>query len=162
MIPNLLCCLILCQLCTYGMLNKIVNPSNNLCIVCFSCIYQSNIPFINIPRYHISSTNISSHLLTLKKISHYTTLIRIVLSIQPHAPKLKKIISFSSHNQQIRENQNAKEAKKKIPDCRNWINITEIEKISFRSYAITPKKIAEIERKYQIYRNRTQILDYRK
>ena len=44
MILNLLCCLILQQPRTYGMLNRIVDPSNNLCIVCFSCIYQSSIP----------------------------------------------------------------------------------------------------------------------
>jgi hypothetical protein len=162
MILNLLCCLILCQLWTYGMLNRIVNPSNNLCIVCFSCIYKSSIPFINIPRHHISSTNISSHSFTHKKISHYTNPIRKVLFIQPHAHKLKRIISFSSYNQQIKENHNAKEAKNKIPDCRNWTNITETEKISFWSYAITPKKITEIERKYQIYRNRTQIPYYKK
>ena len=101
MIPNLLRCLLLRQLRTYGMLNKIVNPSNNLCIVCFLCIYQSNIPFLSILRYHIGSTNIFPHLFTLKEISHYITPIRIVLPIQPHTHRLKRIISFSSHNQQL-------------------------------------------------------------
>jgi len=79
MIPNLLYCLIPHQLRTYEMLNIIVNPSNNLCIVCFPCIYQSSIPLISIPRYHISSTNISPHFFTLKNIYHYITPIRIII-----------------------------------------------------------------------------------
>jgi len=99
MIPNLLCCLILRQLHTYRMLNKIIDPSNELCIVCFQCIYWSSISIFNILRYHISSTDISPHLLTLKKISHYIAPIRMVLPIQHHTHRLKQIISFSSHNQ---------------------------------------------------------------
>jgi len=48
MITNLLYCLLLRQLRTYGMLNKIVDPSNDLCIVCFQCIYQNKNPLLNI------------------------------------------------------------------------------------------------------------------
>ena len=66
-----------------------------------SCIYQNSIPLLNILRYHRSSTNIPPHLLTLKEISHYITLIPIVLPIQPHTHRLKRIISFSSYNQQL-------------------------------------------------------------
>jgi hypothetical protein len=40
------------------------------------------------------------------------------------------IISFSSHNQQTKENQNLKKAKNKIPHCKNWSNITETKQIS--------------------------------
>jgi len=99
MISNLVCCLILHQPCSYGMLNKIINPNNNFCIVCFPNIYQSSTTLINIQRFHRSSTNISPHLFTLKKISHYITPIRIILYIQPHTHRLKRIVSFSSHNQ---------------------------------------------------------------
>jgi len=99
MISNLVCCLILHQPCNYGMLNKIINPNNNFCIVCFPNIYQSSITLINIQRFHRSSTNISPHPFTLKKISHYITSIRIILYIQHHTQKLKRIVSFSSHNQ---------------------------------------------------------------
>ncbi|KAL9344409.1 hypothetical protein Peur_062084 [Populus x canadensis] len=113
MIPNLLCCLILCQLCTYRMLNRIVDPSNNLCIVCFPCIYRSSISFFNILRYHINSTDISPHLLTLKKIYHYIAPIRIVLPIQPHTHRLKRIISFSSYNQQSQRTRMQKQRKTK-------------------------------------------------
>ena len=122
MIPNLLRCLLLRQLRTYGMLNKIVNPSNNLCIinpsnnlciVCFSCIYQSNIPFLSILRYHIGSTDISPHLFALKEISHYITPIRIVLPIQPHTHRLNWIISFSSYNQQLQRTRMQKQQKTK-------------------------------------------------
>jgi len=113
MIPNLLCCLILCQLCTYRMLNIIVDLSNDLCIVCFPCIYRNSISFFSILRYHISSTNISPHLLTLKKISHYIAPIRIVLPIQPHTHRLKRIISFNSHNQQSQRTRMQKQRKTK-------------------------------------------------
>jgi hypothetical protein len=111
MIPNLLCCLILRQLRTYRMLNKIVNPSNNLCIVWFSCIYQSNIPFLSFLRYHIGSTDISPHLFALKEISHYITPIRIVLLFQPHTHRLNRIISFSSYNQQLQRTKMQKQWK---------------------------------------------------
>jgi len=94
MTPNLLCRLILRQLCTYEILNRIVNSNNNLCIVCFLGIYQNNITLISIPRYYRSSTNISPHLFTLKKIFHHITSIRIILSIQPHTHRLKRIISL--------------------------------------------------------------------
>ncbi|KAL9388297.1 hypothetical protein Peur_016902 [Populus x canadensis] len=113
MIINLLCCLILHQLCTYRMLNRIVDPSNDLCIVCFPCIYQSNISFFSILRYHISSTDISPHLFILKKISHYIAPIRIVLPIQPHTHRLKRIISFSSYNQQSHRTRMKKQRKTK-------------------------------------------------
>jgi len=113
MIPNLFCCLILCQLRIYRMLNRIVDPSNDLCIICFSCIYQNNISLLNILRYHISSTNILPHLLTLKEISHYITPIRIVLPIQPHTHRLKRIIFFSSHNQQSQRTRMQKQRKTK-------------------------------------------------
>jgi hypothetical protein len=53
---------------------------------------------LNILRYHISSTNIPPHLLTIEKISHYITLVWIILSIQPHTHRLKQIISFGSYN----------------------------------------------------------------
>ena len=125
MIPNLLCCLILSQLHTYRMLNGIVNSSNNLCIVCFPCIYQNIIPFFSILRYHIGSTEISPHLFILKKISHYIAPIRIVLPIQPHTHRLKRIISFSSQINNHREpeckssgKQNTK-LQKLNRDCKN-------------------------------------------
>jgi hypothetical protein len=113
MIPNLFCCLILHQLRTYRILNRIVDPSNDLCIICFLCIYQNNIPLLNILRYHISSTNIPLHLLTLRKISHYIAPIRIVLPIQPHTHRLKRIISFSSYNQQSQRIRMQKDRKTK-------------------------------------------------
>jgi len=129
MISNLVCCLILHQPCNYGMLNKIINPNNNFCIVCFPNIYQSSITLINIQRFHRSSTNISPHPFTLKKISHYITSIRIILYIQHHTQKLKRIVSFSSHNQHsfllaviINKQRKPERKKKKIPDCRNWTN----------------------------------------
>jgi len=167
MIPNLLCRLILRQLCSYRMLNRIVDPSNVLCIVCFSCIYQSSIPFFNILRYHISFTDISLRLLTLKKISHYITPIRIVLPIQPHTHRLKRTISFSSHNQQSQRTRVQKQRKIKY-------QIAETKQISSQNCTITPKHktnlqklnantklqklkgrrntkiIADTERKYQI------------
>jgi len=147
MIPNLLCCLILRQLHTYEMLNKIVDPSNKLCIVCFPCIYQSSIPLFNILGYHISSTNISPHLFTLKEISNYITPVQIIISIQPHTHRLKWIIFFSSHN-----NNNKKKKIKTQKQRRTKYQIAKIEQISSRSYTITPKhkNIAEPERKYQI------------
>jgi len=150
MISNLIWYLILRQLCSYKMLNRIVNPNNNLCTVCFSCIYQNNIHILSILRYHISSTNIFPHLFTLKETFHYITSIRIALLIQPHTHRLKWIISFSSHKSTIKENQNAKAAKNKILNCRNWTDIPEAKQISSWSYMITPKqtKIAETECKY--------------
>ena len=108
---NNLCYLILRHLCIYGMLNRIVNPSNNLCNVCFPSIYQSSITLISIPRYHGSSTNISLHIFTLKKISHHITPIQIILSIQLHTHRLKLIISFSSHNQQKKKGRMQKKGK---------------------------------------------------
>jgi hypothetical protein len=50
--------------------------------------------------------------LLLKKISHYITPIRIILFIQPHNHRIKRIIFFSSHNQQTKKKQNPKEKKK--------------------------------------------------
>jgi len=94
MILNLLYCLILRQLCIYRILNKIIYPSNNFCI---------KITLISIPRFHRSSTNISPHPFTLKKISHHATSIWIILFIQPHTHILKWIISFSSHNKQTKK-----------------------------------------------------------
>jgi len=111
MIPNHLYCLTLRQLCTYRMLNRIVNSSNNLCIVCFSCIYQSCIPFLGILRFHIFFTDISPHLFILKNILHYITSIRIIFPIQPHTHRLKRIISFSSHNQQLQRTRMQKQQK---------------------------------------------------
>jgi len=145
MIPNLLCCLILCQLHTYEMLNKIVDPSNNLCFVCFPFIYQSSIPLFCIFGYHISSTNISPHPFTLNEISNYITPIQIILSIQPHTHRQKWIILFSSHNQQTKKIRKQKQQKTKY-------QIAETKQISSRSYTITPKhkKIAEPECKYWI------------
>ena len=144
MISNLLCCLILRQLRTYRMLNIIVDLSNNFCIVCFSCIYQNNISLLRILGYHISFTNIFSHLFTLKEISHFITPIWIILSIQSHTHKLKWIISFSSHNQQTKKTIMQKQRKIKIPNYRNWTDVAETKQIFSRSYTITPKqKIAE-------------------
>ena len=139
---NNLCYLILRHLCIYGMLNRIVNPSNNLYNVCFPSIYQSSITLISIPRYHGSSTNISLHIFTLKKISHHITPIRIILSIQFHTHKLKLIISFSSHNQQKKKKQNAKERKTKY-------YIVKTEQTSSRSYIITPKRKSGLHPKPQ-------------
>jgi len=104
MISNLICCVILHRLCTYGMLNKIVNPSNDLCIVCFPNIYQSSITLISFLRFHKCSTNISPYLFTLTKIFHLITLIWIIFSIQPHIYILKWVVFFSSYNQQIKKN----------------------------------------------------------
>jgi len=146
MIPNLLCCLILCQLCTYRMLNKIVDPSNDLCIVCFSCIYRSSISFFSILRYHISSTNISPHLLTFKKISHYIAPIRIVLLIQPHTHRLKRIISFSSHNQQSQRTRMQKQQKTKY-------QIAETEQRLHKLNKYLLKLIRLLQNIKQIYRN---------
>jgi len=152
MIPNLLCCLILRQLRTHGMLNKIVNPSNNICIVCFPCIYQSNISFLSNLRYHIGSTNISLHLFTLKEISHYITPIRIVLPIQPHTHRLNWIISFSSNNQQLQRTRMQKQRKTKY-------QITKTEQISQN----LNKYLLEViwYSKTKNYRNKTQISSYR-
>jgi len=111
MIPNFLYCLILRQLRSYGIFNRIVDPSNNLCIVYFPCIYQSNILLLSILRYHISSTNISPLPFPFKKISHDITPIRIILSIQPHTHKLKRIIFFNSHNQQTKKTRMQKQRK---------------------------------------------------
>ena len=113
MISNLFCCLILRQLRTYRILNRIFDPSNDFCIICFPCIYQNSIPLLNILRYHISSTSIPSPLLTFKEISHYITPIRIVLPIQPHTHRLKRIISFNSHNQQSQRTRMQKQRKTK-------------------------------------------------
>ena len=144
MILNLICCLILRQLRTYGMLNRIVNQSNNLCIVCFPNIYQNRIPLLGILEYHISFTNIFPHLFTLMEISHFITPIRIILYIQSHTHRLKWIISFNSHNQQTKKTKMQKQGKTKIPNCRNWTDIAETKQIFSRSYTITPKqKIAE-------------------
>jgi hypothetical protein len=77
------------------------------------CIYQNSIPLLNILRYHRSFTNIPPHLLTLKEISHYITPIRIILPIQPHTHKLKRIISFSSYNQQSQRTRMQKQQKTK-------------------------------------------------
>jgi hypothetical protein len=144
MILNLICCLIFRQLRTYGMLNRIVDPSYNLCIVCFLNIYQNRIPLLGILEYHISFTNIFSHLFTLKEISHFITPIWIILSIQSHTHKLKWIISFSSHNQQTKKTIMQKQRKIKIPNYRNWTDVAETKQIFSRSYTITPKqKIAE-------------------
>jgi hypothetical protein len=125
MIPDFLWYLILRQLHTYGMLNTIINSSNNLCIVCFLDIYQSSITLICILRYHISSTNtnISPHLFTIKDICHYMTLIRIIIYIQPHTHRLKQINSFSSYNQQTKKARMQEKRKNKIPNCKNWVNI---------------------------------------
>ena len=95
------------------MFNKIVNPNNNFSIVCFPDIYQSIITLINIPKFHRSSTNISSHL-TLHKISHHITTIQVILSIQPQTHRLKQIVYFSSHNQQIKKTRKQKKGKQKI------------------------------------------------
>jgi len=126
LISNFIYCLILCQLRTYEMLNTIVNPSNNLCIICFLGIYYSNITLINIPRYHISSTNISTYLFTHKEISHYITLKQIILFIQPYTYRLKRIISWSksSHlvviiNKQRKLECKRKEKKKEMLNSRN-------------------------------------------
>ena len=102
--------------------------------------------FLNILRYHISSTNIPPHLLTLKEISHYITPIWIVLPIQPHTHRLKRIISFSSHNQQSQITRMQKQRKTKY-------SIAETKQISSRNYTVTPKtqsKFAKTKRKYQI------------
>ena len=74
MFPNLICCLMLCQLCTHGMLKKIVNPSNNLCIVCFPCIYQSNISFLNNLRCRMSES--AWHRLTIFSLLGLLCLVR--------------------------------------------------------------------------------------
>jgi len=113
MIANLLWCLIFCQLPTYGMLNRIIDISNNLWFVCFLCIYQNNILLPSILRYHISSTNISPCPFSFKEISHYITLVQIILFIQPHTHRLKRIISFSNHNQQTKKTRMQKQRKSK-------------------------------------------------
>ena len=133
MISKLLWYLILHQMCTYGMFNRIINPSNNICIVCFSEIYQSSITIISIPRFHKSSSNISPHLFTLKKISHHITPIRIILSIQPHTHRLKWIITFNSHNQQAK--------KQKTNERKTKYHIVETKKRSSQSYMITLKRV---------------------
>ena len=143
MIPNLFCYLILRQLRTYRMLNKIVDPSNDLCIICFPCIYQNSIPLLNILRYHISSTNIPPHLLTLKKISHYIAPIRVVLPIQPHTHRLKWIISFSSHNQQSQRTRMQKQQKTNY-------QIVETKQIFSQNYTITPKHKQNLQNWTQI------------
>jgi len=137
------------------MLNIIINSSNNLCIVCFSDIYQSSITLISIPRYHISSTNtnISPHLFTIKEISHYITLIRIIISIQPHNHILKQINSFSSYNQQTKKTRMQEKRKNEIPNCRNQINI-------FSKLYDHSKKIAETECKYRIAETEQISLQY--
>ena len=130
MTSNLLCCVILHQLCTYRLLTKNVNPSNNFYIVCFSSIYQGSITLINIHRFYRSSTNISPQSFTLKKISHHITPIQIILFIQLHTHRMKRIISFSSHNQQTKKIITQKKKRKtkyhiaetkenEIPYCRN-------------------------------------------
>jgi len=111
MILNLFYYLILCQLCTYRMLNKIFNSSNNSCIVCFPDIYQNSITLISIPRFHRSFTNITPYHFTLKNISHHINLIWIILSIQPYTHRLKRIVSFSSHNQQTKKIKTQKKGK---------------------------------------------------
>jgi hypothetical protein len=68
---NFFFCLILYQLCTYKMLNRIVNSNNNFCIVCLSNIYQSSITLINISKFHKNSTSIPPNLFTLKTIYHH-------------------------------------------------------------------------------------------
>jgi len=150
MISNLLCYLILCQLCTYRMLNRIVDPSNDLCIVCFQCIYRSSISFFNILRYHINSTDISPYLLTLKKISHYIAPIRIVLPIQPHTHRLKRIISFNSHTQQSQRTRMQKQRKTKY-------QIAETEQRLQKLNKYLLKIIRLLQNTEQICRNWTQI-----
>jgi len=150
MISNLICYLILCQLRTYGMLNRVVDPNNDLCIVYFPRIYQSCIPFLSIFRYHIGSTNISPHLFTLKKISHYIAPIRIVLPIQPHTHRLKRIISFSSHNQQSQRTRMQKQRKTKY-------QIAEIEQRLQKLNKYLLENIRLRQSTKQIWQNWTQI-----
>jgi hypothetical protein len=42
---------------------------------------------------------------------HYITSIRIIFPIQPHTHRLKRIISFSSHNQQLQRTRMQKQQK---------------------------------------------------
>jgi len=150
MIPNFLYCLILCQLRTYKIINRIVNSSNNLCIVCFLGIYQSIITLISISKYHISSTNISPHLFTIKKISHHITPIRTILSIHPHTHRLKWIVSFSSHNQQTKKKHNANIKLQKLKGRWNTklqiLNKYLLEVI--RSFQIFMKVVYEIKSRF--------------
>ena len=132
------------------MLNKVVDPSNDLCIVCFPCIYQSCIPFLSIFRYHIGSTNISPHLFTLKKIYHYIAPTRIVLPIQPHTHRLKRIISFNSHNQQSQRTRMQKQRKTKYQIAKTEQRLQKLNKYFL-------KVIRLLQNTKQICRNWTEI-----
>jgi hypothetical protein len=149
MISNLLCCLIFRQLHTCRMLNRIVDRSNNLCIVCFLCFYENNISLFSILRYHIGSTDISPCLFILKKILHYITSIRIVLPIQLYTHRLKRIISFSSHNQQSQRTRIQKQRKTKY-------QIAKTKQISqkLNKYLL---EVIRLLQKQKNYRNKTQI-----
>jgi uncharacterized protein YacL len=66
--------------------------------------------------------------LLLKKISHYITPIRIILFIQPHNHRIKRIIFFSSHNQSKKKKTERKRKEK------TKYHIADTEKISSRSW----------------------------
>jgi hypothetical protein len=151
MISNLLCCLILRQLRTYRMLNRIVDRSNNLCIVCFLCFYENNISLFSIFRYYIGFTDISLYLFILKKILHYITPIRIVLHIQLYTHKLKRIISFSSHNQQSQRTRIQKQRKTKYQIAKTKQISQKLNKYLLEVIRLLQKqKITETKSKYQV------------